>query len=89
MKEGWFSMPVPVSVGIIGDVRHISSARQALVLLTGNWRDEGSAKHRAAKRECLAAINGDATGETARQAFIAAAREARVLVKEDQLAASS
>lgn len=88
MTEGWFSKPVPVSVGIIGDVRHVSSARQAVDLLTGNWRDEGSIKHRAAKRECLAAMNGHAASETARQAFIEAAREARVLINDDQFATS-
>ncbi|MGI6852618.1 DUF982 domain-containing protein [Mesorhizobium sp. 1B3] len=83
MIDGWFSTSVPVAVGIIGDIQHVFSARQALDLLNGNWREKGSAKHRAALRECLAAINGDAPSDAAREAFVEAAREARVLVGDD------
>lgn len=83
MNDGWFSTSVPIAVGIIGDIQHVSSARQAIGLLTGNWREKGSAKHRAALRECLAATNGDASNEAARQAFVEAAREARAFAGDD------
>lgn len=80
MSDGWFSASVPVSTGITGDIQHVFSARQAVDLLNGNWRDKGSPKHRVALRECLGAMNGDTSVAAARQAFVEAAREARVLV---------
>lgn len=81
MSDGWFSTSVPISVGITGQVQHVLSARQAVDVLNRNWREVGSAKHKAALRACLAAMNADASSEVARQAFIEAAREARVLVE--------
>jgi hypothetical protein len=81
MNEGWFSKPVPVSEGIAGDIRHVSSARQAIAMLNGSWREQGSSKHRAALRACQGAVNGDLSAEIARIAFVDAAEEARVLAE--------
>ncbi|TGV63770.1 DUF982 domain-containing protein, partial [Mesorhizobium sp. M00.F.Ca.ET.149.01.1.1] len=47
MIQGWFSRPVEVAVGVSGSIRHISNAEQAVELLTGQWRDAGSALHGA------------------------------------------
>ncbi len=80
MHEGWFAEPVAVSVGIVGDIHHISSARQAVALLTQHWPGAGTPKHRAARQACLAAVQGDKLPEAARAAFLEAAREARILV---------
>ena len=82
MHEGWFAEPVAVSVGIVGDIHHISSARQAAALLTGRWPDAGTPKHLAARQACLGAINGDRPADAARLAFMEAAREARILVTD-------
>jgi hypothetical protein len=81
MNQGWFSRPVVVSVGITGAIRHISSAQQAVELLTGQWRDAGSLLHGSALRACRRAMNGDVPAEIARDAFVGAAREAHVLVE--------
>ncbi|PLP56421.1 DUF982 domain-containing protein [Mesorhizobium loti] len=81
MNEGWFSKVVPVATGILGDIRHISNARQAIDLLTNHWPDAGTRKHLDAKRASQAVINGSASGDTAREAFVEAAREARILVE--------
>ncbi|AZO33205.1 DUF982 domain-containing protein [Mesorhizobium sp. M2A.F.Ca.ET.037.01.1.1] len=81
MIQGWFSKPVEVAVGLSGSIRHISNAEQAAELLTGQWRDAGSALHGEALRACRRAIRGDVTADAAREAFIAAAREAHVLVE--------
>lgn len=81
MIQGWFSKPVEVAVGVSGSIRHISNAEQAAELLTGQWRDAGSALHGEALRACRRAIRGDVTADAAREAFIAAAREAHVLVE--------
>jgi len=81
MIQGWFSKPVEVAVGLSGSIRHISNAEQAIELLTGQWRDAGSAMHSAALRACRRAIRGDVTADNAREAFVTAAREAHVLVE--------
>ena len=81
MKEGWFSSPVPVSEGFTGDIRYVSSARQAIAMLTGNWHGQGSAKHLAALRACQGAIHGHVSPARAREAFVEAADEARVLAE--------
>lgn len=81
MMHGWFSRPVEVAVGLSGSIRHISNAEQAVELLTGQWRDAGSALHGAALRACRRAVRGDVAGDNARDAFISAAREAHALVE--------
>ena len=81
MVEGWFSKPVSIAVGIVGDVRIVENARDAMALLCGNWRDQGSDRYRAAKRACQDAMRGDVSPEIARQAFIDAADEARMLAR--------
>ena len=81
MIQGWFSKPVEVAVGITGSIRHISNAKQAVDLLTGQWRDGGSALHGAALRACRRAMSGDVPADNARDAFVSAAREAHVLVE--------
>lgn len=81
MNQGWFSRPVAVSVGIAGDIRNISNARQAVELLTAHWRDAGSAKHGSALRACRRAMSDDVWAEVARDEFVEAAREAHVLIE--------
>ncbi|MGX8008521.1 DUF982 domain-containing protein [Mesorhizobium sp. ORM8.1] len=81
MIQGWFSRPVEVAVGVAGSIRHISNAEQAIELLTGQWRDAGSAPHGAALRACRRAVRGDVAADNARDAFVSAAREAHVLVE--------
>ncbi|MER8474754.1 DUF982 domain-containing protein [Mesorhizobium sp. M1163] len=78
MNQGWFSKPVAIAVGIVGDIRNISNARQAVELLEAHWRDAGSAKHGLARRTCRRAMSDDRWTEAA---FIEAAREAHVLVE--------
>ncbi|ESW84595.1 hypothetical protein X772_17130 [Mesorhizobium sp. LSJC280B00] len=81
MNQGWFAKPVAVAVGIVGDIRNISNARQAVALLEAHWRDTGSAKHGVALRTCRRAMSDDRWTEAARNAFVEAAREAHVLVE--------
>jgi hypothetical protein len=52
-----------------------------MALLSANWRDPGSERYRAAKRACQEAMRGDISPEIARQAFIDAATEARMLAR--------
>jgi hypothetical protein len=81
MDNGWFSQPVTISVGIFGEMRHISNARQAADLLTNHWPAEGSAKHRDARRACLDVLHGTRPAGSAREIFVEAAREAHILIE--------
>ncbi|RVA55963.1 DUF982 domain-containing protein [Mesorhizobium sp. M7A.F.Ca.US.001.01.1.1] len=76
----WSSKPLSVATAISGDIRNLTNAREAFDLLNDKWRNEGSAKHRSALRACQQALNGNVPAEIARDAFIEAAREARMLV---------
>lgn len=81
MEEGWFAKPVPVAVKFTGEVRNVSSARQAIIILDHNWPDEGTAKYREARHACLEVLHGTKRAEIAREAFADAAREARILIE--------
>lgn len=79
MDYGWFDKPVPVSLGISGDVHNVSNARQAADILLHNWPDAGTKKHRDARQACLEVLQGLKKPEVAREAFAEAAREAGIL----------
>jgi len=83
MDNGWFDRPVPVSLGIIGDVYNISNARQAVDILEHRWPDAGTAKYREARYACLQVLQGLKKPAAARQAFMEAAREAGILFDDD------
>ncbi|HEU4985747.1 MAG TPA: DUF982 domain-containing protein [Rhizobiaceae bacterium] len=81
MNEGWFAKPVPVAIGISGEVHNVSNARQAVDVLAQHWPEEGTQKHRTAHRICLEVLHGMKTPAQAREAFVEAAREADVLIE--------
>ena len=81
MNEGWFAKPVTIAIGITGEVRNVSSARQAADILAHHWPGEGTAKHRDAHHLCLEVLHGMKKPDVAREAFADAAREARILVE--------
>ncbi|PSJ63575.1 DUF982 domain-containing protein [Pseudaminobacter soli (ex Li et al. 2025)] len=79
MEYGWFDKPVPISLGITGDVYNVSNARQAAEILLNRWPTAGSIKHRDARYACLQVLQGLKKPEVAREAFVEAAREAGIL----------
>lgn len=81
MHDAWFSKPVPVAIGVLGEIKNLCSAGQAVDLLTKHWRSAGSPKHLAALRVCKQAVNGDVSADVARDAFVDAAREAHIFVE--------
>lgn len=81
MYDAWFSKPISVATGISGDIRNLINARQALDLLNDHWRGGENDRYRSAKRACQQALNGSVPADVARDAFIDAAREARILVE--------
>jgi hypothetical protein len=81
MRSSWFSKPVQVSVGLTGGIRSIENPDEAIDLLANHWRNGGSQKHQAALLDCRRAKSGTIPADVARQSFVEAAREARVLVE--------
>ena len=77
-SEWW---PEPVRVVIVGKTYIVRRAWKAAELLLYHWpagyRD--GAKHLAARAACLAELEGKSKPGAARKAFIAAAKEAKVL----------
>jgi hypothetical protein len=67
----------------VGSRRNVGSVREAAAcLLDEKWPKPRGPKSRAAAEACLQALAGEILPEAARQAFIAAAREAGVLIGE-------
>jgi hypothetical protein len=78
MDRGWFD-PVPVTFGQ-GIVYNVNNVFQAADMLLHRWPAPDSPAHTAARRACLAFMEGKGTPEAVRQVFADAAAEAGILV---------
>lgn len=76
----WFTPPVRVKTQP-GEIRDVQSV-EACIEQMRVWPKVGP-KLRAAYPVCYGALEGGATAEEARKAFVAAAKEAKVLVGHD------
>ena len=82
MKRGQWNKPVTYETLTLGVYRTITSAEEADRVLLDEWpTDEGKA-YTQAKAACLAALAGDGDAETARKAFLQAADEADVFIRD-------
>jgi len=82
MNRGYWNRPVTFETMTLGMYRTISSTAEAARVLLEDWPvDEGSAFLRA-KSTCLSALEGGIDHEEARQAFLTAAEEAGVFVRD-------
>jgi hypothetical protein len=70
----------PVRVETAGRFRVISSTRAAGQWLLYHWPTEGGPEHRAARVACIAVLKNEQPPDHARQAFIAPAKEAGILI---------
>ena len=80
-----FSPQVLIEYGRrVGTHYVVGSARRAAeCLIEGSWPTEGRGPaYGAAVKACLAAVEGTGDVEAARKAFIAAAKEAGIFVRE-------
>jgi hypothetical protein len=62
-------------------MRVIASTLEAAEFLLLRWPNEGGQAHLHARIACIAVLDGRASPEQAREAFVAAAQEAGILVK--------
>lgn len=82
MRGGIWAAPVTFETLTLGVYRTISSASEAAGVLLYEWPvDEGPA-WTAAQERCLAALEGKADPAESRQAFLLAADEAGVFIRD-------
>jgi hypothetical protein len=81
LREIYWTKPVRVETA--GRFRVISSTRAAAQWLLYHWPTEGGPEHRAARAACIAVLKNEQPPDHARQAFIAAAKEAGILIEPD------
>jgi hypothetical protein len=81
MPDHWFSPPVRVAFGRVGQSVFVTSAEKAAeLLLDKRWPRPDGRKQLAARKACLAVLDGLKEARHARKAFEAAAKEADVLL---------
>jgi len=82
MNRGSWNRPVTFETTTLGMYRTITSAAEAARVLLDDWPVGEGAAWAAAQERCLAVLEGGADPEEARQAFLLAAEEADVFVRE-------
>ena len=79
-EHKWFDHPVAIMAGRHSWTRQdITSTRQAAEYLLYKWPEQRGSKHLAARKACMAVLDGLKDVRTARKAFAAAAAEADIL----------
>jgi len=81
MEVQYWTSPVDLELHGQGKYRTITGTRHAAECLLTLWPSDHGAAYRMALAECLDALEGRATSQAARRAFIAAAREADIVVR--------
>ena len=82
MQNDRFETPVAVRSEATGAATLLRTAQEASNFLLSQWPGKRSEKYRAALQACHDAVAGDKSAIAARRAFLAAGREADVLVKD-------
>ncbi len=73
-------LAVTIEIDETGELRNVSSVAEASEILRQNWPVQRGKELSRARRACLDAMEGTGSVEEARTAFVAAAKEAGVLV---------
>jgi len=81
MQENRFDTPITVRSPRSPESQVLRGPQEASDFLLNNWTGKRSPKHRAALQACHDAVSGDKPVMSARRAFVAAAREADILVR--------
>ena len=76
-----WTKPVTVETAKLGKLRVIASTADAARFLLEQWPVDHGPLHLDAREACLAVLDGEKPAEFARDAFVAAAEEAGILVK--------
>lgn len=79
MSSSSWEKPVEIDLGLIG-TRKVSGPFDALIYLTDQWPNRSGARFVRARIACEAALEGRTESEKARRDFVAAAKEAHLLL---------
>nr|WP_268930541.1 DUF982 domain-containing protein [Mesorhizobium sp. SEMIA396] len=82
VRTGHFRKPIIIQPGRIDRDRVVVSVSDAAEVLLRDWPKPTSERRLAAIRACLAVMRGEKPTRTARQAFIVAAKDAKILLSE-------
>lgn len=82
MDRGYWNRPITFETTSLGVYRTISSTAEAARALLEDWPTDDWAAWQFAQQKCLAALEGGIDHEEARQAFLVAAEEADVFVRD-------
>ncbi|MBB5041915.1 DUF982 domain-containing protein [Shinella fusca] len=82
MNRSYWSRPVTFETTTLGVYRTISSTAEAARVLLDDWPVDEGAAWSVAQQKCLVALEGGIDHEEARQAFLKAAEEAGVFVRD-------
>lgn len=82
MRKTRFHKPVRVQPGRIDRDRIVLSTKDAAEILLNDWPDKAHQKREKAMQACLDVIKGRRPPSHARSAFIAAAKDARILLDD-------
>ncbi|QPC92095.1 DUF982 domain-containing protein [Mesorhizobium sp. INR15] len=86
MKDQRFDEPVRVVLGRSGNtIFNVERVAQAADILINRWPVATGQKHMAARKACLAVLEGSREAWVARAAFINAAIEADILVEPSKV----
>ncbi len=83
MQNDRFDTPITVRAAATGAATLLRTAQEASDFLLSQWPGKKTERYRAALQACHDAVAGDKPAMTARRAFLAAGREADVLVKDN------
>lgn len=83
MDDRHWNKPVCVTMGGLGKLRNVTSTREAAECLLDRWPAGKSTGpgHRIAREACVTVLAGEDPPAIARTAFIIAAQEAGIFVK--------
>ena len=83
MFDAFFDVPLIVETTMPGEFRRLASVSQAAVFMMERWPEERGPRYRAALRACTGRLTSKDDVENARRAFLAAAKEAGLMVKDE------
>lgn len=82
METGRWDEPVTYETQRLGQYRTITSAAEAARALSDDWPAETGKALKKARETCLAVLEGEAEPAAARKAFLKAAEEAGVFIRD-------
>jgi hypothetical protein len=83
MNDAFFDVPLIVETSKPGEFRRLASVAQAAVFMMERWPEPHGQRYRAALQGCTGRLTSKDDLENARRAFLAAAKEADLLVKNE------